>query len=49
MSRWEILWGESWVNITMMLADAPQYIREQAPGESDKTEDEFLEELAKKI
>jgi len=23
LSRWEVAWGESWINIAMMLDDAP--------------------------
>lgn len=47
MSRREILWGESWVNIRMMLADQPQYHSkgknddDNDPGE-EMTDDELI-------
>jgi len=32
-----VLWGISWINIQMMLADMPRYnIKKNKPGEKDK-------------
>lgn len=41
MSWWDIHWGESWINIKMMLADAPQY----HPPKDKKDDNEPVEEM----
>lgn len=46
LSGWELKWGESWVNIAMMLADAPQYITGNDPGGATEATDEDLKNLA---
>lgn len=50
MSRREILWRESWINIRMMLADAPRYLSATDGSESvSNASDDDLRNLAGKL
>lgn len=49
MSRWEILWGESWINIMMMLADAPHYVTKTDAEDTGEMSDDDLKKLADKL
>lgn len=52
MSRREILWGESWVNIWMMTLDCPKYRSPQGKGDGDggaPLGDDELKEMANNI
>lgn len=49
MSRWEILWGESWINIMMMLADAPHYETKTDSEDADEMTDDDLKKIANQL
>jgi hypothetical protein len=46
-TRKYLLWGESWINIQMMLADAPSYkkVKTEQKGADLEDEDDFKEFL----
>ncbi len=47
LSRREVLWVESWVNISMMVADAPRYLGFKKEDESKSlTDNELKDQLS---
>ena len=50
LSRWEVAWGESWINIAMMLDDAPHYVsRSDHARPAEEMSDDDLKKFANEL
>lgn len=49
LSRWELAWGESWINIAMMLADAPRYTTQETDAPHEDMSDDDLKAFANEL
>ena len=50
LSRWEVTWGESWINIAMMLDDSPHYVsRSDHARPAEEMSDDDLKKVANEL